>query len=227
MNAVRIWDLPTRLFHWALVLAVVCLFVTGKIGGDAMIWHGRLGYAVLALLLFRLVWGVIGGRWSRFASFFPTPARLLRYLRGQATPQDTAGHNPLGACSVLAMLLVLAAQAGTGLFADDEIAFSGPLTGMVSDAVVSTATTLHKSVGQYLLIALVTLHVLSIVFYALRGKNLVIPMLLGDKRLAPDDIVPPAADGAGRRLLALIVLALAAAAVWWLVTSAPPPAMSF
>ena len=227
MNTIRIWDLPTRLFHWILVLAVVSLFVTGKVGGDAMPWHGRLGYAVLALLLFRIVWGVIGGRWSRFISFFPTPGRLLRYLRGRATLEETAGHNPLGACSVLTMLLLLTAQVVTGLFSDDEIAFSGPLTGMVSNAVIKAATRWHKGWGQWLMIALVTLHVLSIVFYALRGKNLLGPMLSGDKRLAPGEALAPSADGWIRRVLALIVLALAAAAVWWLVTSAPPASMSF
>jgi cytochrome b len=221
MNNVRIWDLPTRLFHWVLVLSVAGLFVTGKTGGDAMTWHGRLGYAVLALLLFRLLWGLIGGRWSRFVSFVPTPGRVLRYLRGQATPQDTAGHNPLGAFSVLAMLLVLAVQACSGLFADDDIAFSGPLAGSVSGAVVKAVTRYHKSVGQWLLIALVSLHVLSIIVYALRGKNLLWPMIVGDKRLASGASVPPSADGALQRVLALAVLALAAAAVWWIVTSSP------
>ena len=87
MNTVRIWDLPTRLFHWLLAVSVIGLIVTAKVGGDAMNWHFRLGYVVFALLLFRLVWGFVGGRWSRFASFFPTPTRLGRYLRGQARPE--------------------------------------------------------------------------------------------------------------------------------------------
>lgn len=227
MNTIRIWDLPTRLFHWALVAAVVGLFVTGKVGGDAMSWHGRLGYAVLTLLLFRLVWGVIGGRWSRFASFVPTPARLLRYLRGQPLPQDTAGHNPLGAFSVLALMLLLAAQVASGLFADDDISFTGPLSGMVPHALAKTLTRLHRTTGQWLLIALVTLHVLAILAYLARGKNLIGPMILGDKRLPPGEVVQPSSDGVGRSALALVVLALAAAAVWWLVTQLPPPAMGF
>jgi cytochrome b len=227
MTTVRIWDLPTRLFHWCLVAAMAGLFVTGKTGGDAMVWHGRLGYAVLTLLLFRLVWGLVGGRWSRFASFWPTPGRLARYLRGQGTAQDTAGHNPLGALSVLAMLLALAAQVGSGLFADDEIAFTGPLAGSVSGAVVSAATRYHKDIGQWLLIVLVALHVLAIVVYTVRGQKLVGPMLSGNKALASGQALPPSADGAGQRWLALLVLALAAAAVWWLVSSAPPPAMSY
>ena len=226
-HTIRIWDLPTRLFHWALAACVIGLVVTGKVGGDAMPWHGRLGYAVLTLLLFRLVWGLIGGRWSRFANFLPTPARLLRHLRGQGRPEEDAGHTPLGALSVLAMLLALAAQAGTGLFADDEIAFSGPLTATVSGAMAKTLTRFHKDWGQLLVIALVVLHLLAIAVYALRGKHLTWPMLTGDKQLSASQGVRPAADGARRRFMALIVLALAAAAVWWVVSSAPPPSMGY
>lgn len=227
MNAIRIWDLPTRLFHWILVACIVGLLITGKTGGDAMVWHGRLGTAVLTLLLFRLVWGLIGGRWSRFSSFVPNPARLLRYLRGQARPEDTAGHNPLGAFSVWAMLLALAAQVGSGLFADDEIAFTGPLAGTVSGSVVRAATRYHKDVGQLLVIALVVLHVLAIAYYWVRGQNLVLPMLTGDKRLPRREAVQPAADGIGRRLTALILLALIAAAVTWAISLVPVPMMSF
>ena len=229
MNTVRIWDLPTRLFHWTLVVAIVGLIVTGKVGGDAMLWHGRLGYTVLTLLLFRLVWGLVGGRWSRFASFFPTPARLLRYLRGRPTPADIAGHNPLGALSVLAMLLVLSAQVGTGLFADDEVGFTGPLVGWASGSVVSAATSYHKGLGQWLVIGLVVLHLLAITFYTLRGKALVRAMLKGDKALHPDVAahIPPSADSPGRRAMALVVFALSVVAVWWLVNSAPPATMSF
>ncbi len=132
MPSVRIWDLPTRLFHWVLALAVVLLVISAKVGGDAMHLHMRLGYLVFALLLFRLVWGVLGGHWSRFARFVPTPARLRAYLRGSPEASLHAGHNPLGALSVLAMLAVLSLQVASGLFADDEIAYSGPLTARAS-----------------------------------------------------------------------------------------------
>ena len=113
-HTVRIWDLPTRLFHWALAACVIGLVITAKVGGNAMEWHFRLGYAVLALLVFRVVWGLIGGRWSRFSAFLYSPARLVRYLRGNAHPEDSAGHSPLGALSVFALLAVLGAQVGTG-----------------------------------------------------------------------------------------------------------------
>lgn len=218
MNTVRIWDLPTRLFHWLLAVSVIGLIVTAKVGGDAMNWHFRLGYVVFALLLFRLVWGFVGGRWSRFASFFPTPTRLGRYLRGQARPEDHAGHNPLGAFSVLAMLLVLAAQVGTGLFSDDDIAFAGPLTGLVAGSTVRAASSYHKDVGQLLVIGLVALHLLAIAFYFFaKRKNLVRPMVTGDKTRAEVGGVTAATDGFRRRALALVLIALAAGVVTWVV----------
>ena len=215
MSTVRIWDLPTRLFHWVLFVCVVALVVTAKVGGNAMNLHLRLGQVVFALLLFRLLWGFVGGHWSRFASFFPTPARLARYLGGRATAADTAGHNPLGALSVLAMLLVLGAQVGSGLFSDDDIAFSGPLTALVSGATVARMTEWHSHWGQYLVIGLVALHVLAIVVYRLRRQNLVRPMVLGDKAL--DEPVPSARDSAATRLLALLLLALCAGVVYAVV----------
>ena len=211
MQRVRIWDLPTRLFHWLLAACVIGLVVTAKVGGEAMNWHLRLGYAVFGLLVFRLLWGLVGGHWSRFASFVPTPGRLARYLGGRASAADTAGHNPLGALSVLAMLAVLGLQVATGLMADDEIAFAGPLTPLVSGAVVGLATGWHKSWGQYLVIGLVALHVLAVVVYLLRRKNLVGPMLTGDKLMA--EPVPPARDTLGTRLLALVLLAVAGGVV--------------
>lgn len=213
MNTIRIWDLPTRLFHWTLALCVVALIVTAKLGGNAMNWHLRLGYAVLALLVFRLLWGLVGGHWSRFASFFPTPGRLLRYLSGRSTPEETAGHTPLGALSVFALLGVLAVQVTTGLMSDDEIAFAGPLTARVSGDTVSAATGWHAGWGQWLVIGLVALHVLAVVYYQLRRKGLVRAMLVGDKRLAQP--VPASRDGARTRLLALLLLALGAGIAWW------------
>jgi cytochrome b len=215
---VRVWDLPTRLFHWALALCVVCSIVSAQVGGGAMAWHFRIGYAVFALLGFRLVWGLVGGRWSRFASFAYAPAALLRYLRGRRRPGELldVGHNPLGALSVFALLGLLAAQVGTGLFADDEIASSGPLVKFVSGATSLSLTRWHHGPGQWLIIALVLLHVAAIAFYLVRKKqNLVRPMLTGDKALAAD--VPASADNLRTRGLAAAVLAACAGLVAWIV----------
>ena len=212
---VRVWDLPTRVFHWLLALAVIGLVITGKVGGEALVWHMRLGLAVFTLLCFRLVWGLVGGRWSRFASFLYAPATLLRYLRGQARPGEhlDVGHNPLGAGSVFALLAVLLLQVGTGLLADDEISTTGPLNKYVANATGLLATGWHKAYGLWLLMALVALHLGAIAYYRWRGVNLVTPMITGDKALAPD--VPAARDSAATRLLALAVLAACVAAAGW------------
>lgn len=212
-HTVRVWDLPTRLFHWALAAATIGLVATAKLGGNAMEWHLRLGYVMLALLLFRLVWGLIGGRWSRFASFLYSPVRLWRYVRGQ--DEDAVGHSPLGALSVFALLGALLLQVASGLVSDDEIAFAGPLTRFVSGSVVGQATWYHKDVGQYLLYALVGLHLLAILYYVLvRRRSLVRPMLLGDKHLpAP---APASRDDLASRGKAALVFALSGALAWWI-----------
>ena len=218
LAVVRVWDLPTRVFHWLLAALVIASIVSAKIGGNAMPWHFRFGYVIFTLLLFRAVWGLIGGRWSRFASFVYAPATTLRYLRGRSQVADfhDVGHSPLGALSVLALLALLAAQIATGLFADDEISNTGPLIKFVSGATSAAFTSWHKTFGQRLIIGLSILHVAAIVFYLVRRKNnLVRPMWTGDKLLPPD--VPAARDQAGSRAVALAVAAACAALVAWLV----------
>lgn len=213
MKPIRIWDLPTRIFHWLLAAAVIGLIITGKIGGNAMTWHLWLSYVVFALLIFRLIWGFVGGHWSRFTTFFPTPARLKSHFHADTEASQAPGHSPLGALSVFAMLAVLAAQIGTGLFADDEIAFSGPLTALVSGDTVYLATDYHAELGQLLVICLVVLHVLAILFYRVfRKKNLTRTMLLGDQ-IHPAS-TPASRDTAGTRLKALLALCASAAVVY-------------
>jgi cytochrome b len=217
-HPVRVWDLPTRVFHWLLAAAVVVQVITGQIGGNALEWHFRSGYLVMTLLLFRLLWGLVGGHWSRFSRFLYSPATVLRYLRGQARADEhlDVGHNPLGAGSVFALLFFLSLQVATGLVADDEIATVGPLNKFVSSASASSATHWHKDFGQVILVVLVLLHVSAIVFYRVRqGKNLVRPMLTGDKLLPPG--TPAARDGVGSRLLAAGLLAACAGLVTWVV----------
>ena len=216
----RVWDLPTRVFHWVLAASVIGSVVTAKVGGNAMVWHFRLGELALALLAFRLLWGVCGGHWSRFGAFVYGPGALLRYLRGAPRPEDRfdIGHSPLGSLSVWALLVLLLVQVGTGLVADDEIANVGPLNRFVSGATASAATGYHKEVGEWLLIALVALHVAAVLFYLLvRRRNLVAPMLHGDKP-HPGPEVPASRDTAATRLLALALFVLCAAAVRWLVS---------
>ena len=208
----RVWDLPIRIFHWGLVTLVIGLVATGLMGGNAMVWHMRFGFAVLSLLLFRVVWGLIGGRWSRFGSFIYAPGTVLAYLKGSGKPEHSVGHTPVGAGSVFAMLLFLLAQVGTGLFSDDDIATSGPLAKFVSNAVVGSATWYHKNVGKYALLLLVSLHIAAIVFYLVKRKeNLIAPMVHGDKALVRP--LPASRDDATTRALAAAVFAACAGLV--------------
>lgn len=222
MQTVRVWDLPTRLFHWALAACVIGLVITANIGGSWMQWHGRLGYTVLCLLLFRIIWGLIGGHWSRFGNFLYGPSAVVAYLRGQAPASHRVGHNPLGMFSVFALIAVLLLQVSTGLFADDEIAFTGPLVGLVSGDTVSQATRYHKSIGKLLLIALVSVHVLAILYYKwVKKDNLVTPMVLGDKQVPTP--APSSRDTASTRLVALMVCAACAGVVYAIVNLGTQP----
>jgi cytochrome b len=216
---VRIWDLPTRVFHWASALCVLGLAVTGTVGGSAMVFHFRFGYALLTLLLFRLVWGLMGGHWSRFRSFVFGPRAVFAYLRGRAPASHSVGHSPLGALSVWALLAFLSLQVATGLISDDEISTAGPLTHLVSNATVSLGSQYHTQLGKWILLALVLLHVAAIIYHVRRRQGLLAAMLHGDKQLP----APAAAtrDDARSRLTAFLLLCLCAAAVFWLSGLAP------
>lgn len=217
---IRVWDLPTRLFHWLLVLAVLALVVTGKVGGNLIDWHGRIGVGLAGLIAFRLVWGVAGSTYARFGQFFPTPARISAYLR---RGHRGVGHNPLGALSVFALLGLLSIQLLTGLVANDDIAFVGPLFDLVGRDLSNVATGWHKAVVN-LLILLVALHIAAIVFYArVKKENLVKPMLTGWKEVNEGET----AQGGGWLAL-LVALAIAGLAVYlasgsWLPEPPPPP----
>lgn len=222
-RALRVWDLPTRLFHWLLALCVLGLFVTGKIGGSAMVWHLRLGLAVLALLGFRVLWGLVGGRWSRFTQFTRGPRAVWAYLRGRSPPSHLVGHSPLAGWAVWTMLVLLLGQAVTGLMSDDEIAFFGPLVSRVSGDTVALATGWHTEWGQYLVLAVVALHLLAVAFYAwVRRQAVVRAMLTGDQQVPLGLAAAPARDGVGQRVLALLLVALCAGATWGLVEWATP-----
>lgn len=224
-KSVRVWDLPTRIFHWSLVLATAGVFATGLIGGNLMVWHGRLGVLIAGLLVFRLVWGFVGSTHARFARFFPRPGSILAYLGGQ---WQGLGHNPLGALSVFALLAVLFFQVGSGLVANDDIAFEGPLYALVGKDTSDWLVGLHRQ-NVWLVGALVIVHVLAIVFYAVvKKEGLVRPMITGVKRV--DDAAARDAEGGSMAglMLALIVAVLA---IWgasgaWIPAPPPPPPQS-
>lgn len=216
----RIWDLPTRLFHWTLVVCVVGALVTVKLGGNWMQWHLNFGIATLALLVFRMIWGLLGPRYARFSSFLPSLRAAWTYLRnGSATTRRHAGHNPLGAWSVYALLGVLLVQASTGLFSSDDIMVQGPLSVLVSNELVAQLTSVHK-LGEVAIFSLIGLHLVAILVYTIKGHGLVGPMIHGDAnsdRLTTGSL--PAQDDWRIRLRALVLAGLLACLAWWLATA--------
>jgi cytochrome b len=208
----RVWDLPTRLFHWTLAVLVAFSVVSVKLGGFWMDWHMRSGYAILALVLFRVLWGFAGNRYARFSHFIRPPAVIVDYLRGRAA--HGAGHSPLGALSVLAMLALLLLQASTGLFSNDGNFTEGPLAKLVSGTLGERLSTVHRW-GEWAIYGLVGLHLVAVAYYsAFRSLGLVRPMLTGDR---PGLDAPPGEDGTALRVRALVLAALAAGAVAWIV----------
>ena len=219
MIKVRIWDLPTRLFHWLLTACVIGLVITGNLGGNAMVWHFRFGYAVLSLLIFRLVWGFLGGHWSRWSQLPLHPSNVLAYVQGRSPSLHLVGHNPLGSWSILLMLFFLGFQVATGLFSDDEIANSGPLSSLASSAVASLATQWHKQWGKLFLILLVSTHLFAVFWYWWRKKQSLVPaMWHGDKKLQVS--VPDSLDTVRTRLIALALFGVAVVLVFALVSLA-------
>lgn len=220
MRRIRLWDLPTRIFHWALAGCVVGAFVTESIGGSAMVWHGRIGLAILGLLVFRVVWGIVGSTYARFSQFVRGPAAIKAYLRGEWKGE---GHNPLGALSVLGLLGVLAALVATGLFSNDDIAFEGPLYALVGKDFSDRLVGIHRLIEPVILL-LVFAHLCAIAFYAyVKKHNLVKPMIRGWKETDRGE----SAQGGGA-VAFVVALLIALAAVYgasgaWLPPPPPPP----
>ncbi len=218
LRLLRVWDLPTRVFHWSLAFCVIALVITASLGGNAMEWHLKLGYAVATLLIFRVVWGFVGGHWSRFKQFFFSPLTILRYLRGKSMPEHEVGHNPLGSLSVWGLLAIMGLQVATGLVSDDEIATQGPFVKFVSSATSLLATGYHKQWGKWVIVTLVCLHIAAILFYFFKKKeNLIKPMLGGDKQMEASSAVPASKDEPAQRLTALALFAIIAASVGYAV----------
>lgn len=219
-RTIRLWDLPTRLVHWLLVAGVVGAIITAKLGGNLMVWHGRIGLALAGLVVFRLVWGFVGSTYARFGQFVRGPSGITAYLRGQ---WQGVGHNPIGAISVLVLLALLAVQTVTGLFANDDIAFYGPLYALISKDTSDALTGWHHRF-ELLIYLIIGLHVAAIVFYAVvKKQRLVPPMITGRKPVSNDS----AQDARGGGLIAFILaLAIALGAVWAAsgALNPPPPA---
>ena len=191
-RAILVWDFPTRLFHWLLVALVAASFITAKAGGNAMQYHEWSGITILALLVFRTIWGFVGSQPSRFTDFVKGPAAVRRYVMTMIKGSSTRhlGHNPLGGWSVLAMLLVVTLQACLGLFANDDIITEGPLYLWVSKVTSDRLTKIHR-LNQYVIMGLVAIHLAAIAFhFFVKRENLLKPMITGIKHWAGDNAVP-------------------------------------
>lgn len=213
----RVWDLPLRLFHWALALLVAFSLYTGINGGfREMDYHMMSGYGILTLVIFRVIWGIIGSTHSRFRSFINL-SELIPYTRRLLNRDQTsiAGHNPLGALSIVAMLLVLGTQATTGLFANDDISLEGPLVHLVDDATSDRLTTVHHFCAKALYV-LIGLHLTAIIFHELCQKDrLVLPMISGYKKGLPTSADKP--SFMRESVNASILLAACAGFIYWLI----------
>lgn len=211
-----VWDLPTRLFHWSLALTLVGSYLTVR--AHEMHLHALFGYAALTLVLFRLLWGVVGSESARFATFLRGPRAAAAHLRALIArrPDHETSHNALGGWAVMLMLALVLAQGASGLFANDDILFRGPLFPLVGKAGSDAITTWHKTLFD-LLLGLVILHVLAVFAYRLIGHQLIEAMVTGRKRL-PAATPAPRQAGLGR---AALTLGIAAATVWAVVALLP------
>jgi cytochrome b len=218
-----VWDLPVRLAHWAFALGVAGAWLTHYAGTAWFPWHRRCGYLVLVLALFRVAWGFVGTRHARFAAFVRGPRHIGDYLRaGGAEP--SVGHNPLGALSVVAMLALLVLQGLTGLFANDEIANTGPLFGWLSQEQSNRVTALHHFNADALAV-LIGLHVVAVLAYTLVWRQPLLQAMLTGRRPAAQ--VPPDEEIRGSRgLLAMAIIAVLAIALGLAIRAAPDASIS-
>jgi cytochrome b len=209
-----VWDLPVRLVHW--LLAVLITFSWWSIENHHTDWHIWSGIMILTLLLFRLLWGLVGSSTARFGGFVRGPRQVARYLRGG---WSGAGHTPLGGLSVIALFLAVAIQVGLGLFNEDEDGdYAGPLARLVSTDTSDRVRGLHES-WFYVLLGFIALHIAAILFYRfVRGRKLTMPMITGKAVLEPGaEPMRP-----GKWWVALVCLAIAFGVSRWVVAGAPP-----
>jgi cytochrome b len=215
-----VWDLPTRLFHWLLVLTLIGLYTTAKLGFDWMPWHMRLGKFMIGMLIFRVIWGVVGPRHARFSNFIKGPRAILQYLKGGII---SVGHNPMGAGMVVLMLLLLAVQATTGLFSTDDIAYTGPYYPAVNHDLAEWLTGVHhKNIN--IILAAIALHLCAIAYYTFVKKERLVPAMFHGRK--PAQHVPAQeAISSSQLWKALLVIAVAGGCVYWLLHAAPPPSV--
>ena len=217
LSRIPVWDVAVRVVHWWIVVLLAGLLTTGLLGNEWLAWHMRFGQAMLALVIFRIVWGFVGSRNARFSAFLYKPPHVVRYARSVAKKSHDihASHNPLGGWMVILLLVALLAQAGTGLFTSDDILWEGPLASRVAQETSEALAAFHRQFW-WVLVALSLIHIGAVFTYlALLKENLILPMLTGRKKLPEGSA--DAGDAAASTVKAAILLLLCGLAVWYLL----------
>jgi cytochrome b len=212
-HTIRVWDAPVRAVHWVLAVLVATSVATGFTGGNALSLHRFSGYAILALVVFRVLWGFAGGRHAQFATFLRGPRAVATFVRETAALRRPLhiGHNPLAGWMVVALLAALLVQGGTGLFANDDIAFEGPLVRLVGKDLGDLLTAVHRKTARILL-ALVAMHLGAVLFhFVVERRNLVAAMFTG--RASWPEALDAPEPGRPRPWLAAALFLVACAAV--------------
>jgi len=215
-----IWDLPLRIFHWSFALIVLASWYTAEQGADLIEIHMKLGFAAIGLLVFRILWGIIGPKHARFSQFVPSPQKLLCYLRNSEVQKSTPGHNPLGAIMVVAMILLISLQAISGLFINDDVFSSGPYYGSISNELEKIMRFLHHKTFDFM-IAAIALHLAAVAYYwRVKKQNLVLPMITGKK--SSEQVKAIDAISHSKIILACVLAACCVGFVYWLVVINAP-----
>ena len=217
----QVWDLPVRLFHWTLVSAIIGAFVTNRLGVAYFKYHVWFGYTVIVLVLFRVIWGFVGTHHARFKNFVYGPTKTLQYtislFRGQVRPH--AGHNPLGACMVLVLLMALGTQAVFGLFSNDDIFNTGPLYGYVSKELSRKLTSMHRILFYWIVIA-AAIHIVAVIAHQIFDKaNLIISMFTGCKQLV--NVPEVEVNYRSRDWVAVLLIVALSIGLAWVIRHAP------
>lgn len=215
MHKSLIWDIYTRIFHWLLVVCIGLQWLTADLGGDWLQWHARIGYVTLALIVFRIIWGIAGTTYARFISFLPRPKAIKEHLQGKKTVY--LSHNPVGAIMVFALILIILAQGISGLFTTDDIFFDGPLRGLLGSEWQQLADSIHHE-SFSLLKVLVALHIAAAFYYLwVKKQNLIVPMITGYKRTGKDESIT-----SQYHVRAWLIMLLVAALITFIVQYLPP-----
>lgn len=215
-----IWDLPLRIFHWSFAVTILASWYTAEQGADLVEIHIKLGFFALFLIVFRLLWGLIGPKHARFSQFVPSPKTLLAYLRKSQSDKAIPGHNPLGAMMVILMILLISVQAVSGLFINDDVFSSGPYYGSISNELEKVMRFLHHNTFDFM-IAAIGLHLAAVAYYwRVKKQNLVLPMITGKKTAKQVDAVD--AIPHSKIILACVVATCCVGFVYWLVVMNAP-----